>query len=33
MMQRFVEHDPEEQYFTLLEENVDVFRRMAAMDG
>jgi phosphoinositide 3-/4-kinase-like protein len=32
MMQRFVEHDPEEQYFTLLEENVDVFRRMAAFD-
>src|SRR5471030_2850023 len=32
MMQRFVEHDPEEQYFTLLEENVDEFRRMAAFD-
>ncbi|MDQ1477711.1 MAG: hypothetical protein QOE62_2940, partial [Actinomycetota bacterium] len=25
-------HDPEEQYFTLLEDNVDVFRRMAAFD-
>ena len=32
MMQRFVEHDPEEHYFTLLEEHVDAFRRMAAFD-
>ena len=32
MMQRFVEHDPEEHYFTLLEEHADVFRRMAAFD-
>jgi uncharacterized repeat protein (TIGR03843 family) len=32
MMQRFVEHDPEEQYFTLLEKHVDVFLRMAAFD-
>jgi uncharacterized repeat protein (TIGR03843 family) len=32
MMQRFVEHDPEEQYFTLLEEHVDAFVRMAAFD-
>jgi len=32
MMQRFVEHDPEEQYFTLLEEHVDALRRMAAFD-
>jgi uncharacterized repeat protein (TIGR03843 family) len=32
MMQRFVEHDPEEHYFTLLEEHADAFRRMAAFD-
>ncbi len=32
MMQRFVEHDPEEHYFTLLEEHADVFRRMAVFD-
>ncbi|HUI49560.1 MAG TPA: SCO1664 family protein [Acidimicrobiia bacterium] len=32
MMQRFVEHDPEEQYFTLLDTHADVFRRMAAFD-
>src|SRR4051812_3066457 len=32
MMQRFVEHDPEEHYFTLLEQHADVFRRMAAFD-
>ena len=32
MMQRFVDHDPEEQYFTLLEEHLDAFRRMAAFD-
>jgi hypothetical protein len=32
MMQRFVEHDPEEHYFTLLEEHGHAFRRMAAFD-
>jgi len=32
MMQRFVEHDPEEHYFTLLETHADAFRRMAAFD-
>ena len=32
MMQRFVEHDPEEHYFTLLAEHGDAFRRMAAFD-
>jgi uncharacterized repeat protein (TIGR03843 family) len=32
MMQRYVEHDPEEHYFTLLEEHADAFRRMAAFD-
>jgi uncharacterized repeat protein (TIGR03843 family) len=32
MMQRFVEHDPEEHYFTLLDEHGDEFRRMAAFD-
>ncbi|HET9728826.1 MAG TPA: SCO1664 family protein [Acidimicrobiia bacterium] len=32
MMQAFVEHDPEEHYFTLLEEHGDAFRRMAAFD-
>jgi uncharacterized repeat protein (TIGR03843 family) len=32
MMQRFVEHDPEEHYFTLLEEHANAFRRMAAFD-
>jgi Phosphatidylinositol 3- and 4-kinase len=32
MMQRFVEHDPEEHYFTLLEDHADAFRRMAAFD-
>jgi uncharacterized repeat protein (TIGR03843 family) len=32
MMQRFVEHDPEEHYFTLLEAHADAFRRMAAFD-
>ena len=32
MMQRFVEHDPEEHYFTLLEEHTSAFRRMAAFD-
>jgi uncharacterized repeat protein (TIGR03843 family) len=32
MVQRFVEHDPEQHYFTLLEEHGDDFRRMAAFD-
>jgi len=32
MMQRFVHHDPEEHYFTLLAEHPDEFRRMAAFD-
>ena len=32
MMQRFVEHDPEEHYFTLLEDHEDAFRRMAVFD-
>ena len=32
MMQRFVEHDPEEHYFTLLADHGDAFRRMAAFD-
>jgi len=32
MVQRFVEHDPEEHYFTLVEEHGDAFRRMAAFD-
>ena len=32
MVQRFVEHDPEEHYFTLLEQHGDAFRRMAAFD-
>jgi hypothetical protein len=32
MMQRFVEHDPEQHYFTLLEAHEDAFRRMAAFD-
>ena len=32
MMQRFVHHDPEEHYFTLLAEHGDEFRRMAAFD-
>lgn len=32
MVQRFVEHDPEEHYFTLLEQYGDDFRRMAAFD-
>ena len=31
-MQRFVEHDPEEHYFTLLAEHDDDFRRMAVFD-
>ena len=32
MMQRFVHHDPEEHYFTLLADHADEFRRMAAFD-
>jgi uncharacterized repeat protein (TIGR03843 family) len=32
MMQRFVDHDPELHYFTLLERHGDEFRRMAAFD-
>jgi hypothetical protein len=31
-VQRFVEHDPDEHYFTLLEDHVDVFRRFAVFD-
>ena len=31
-LQRFVDHDPEEHYFTLLEENLDRFREFAAFD-
>lgn len=32
MLQRFVEHDPEEHYFTLVDDHGDEFRRMAAFD-
>ena len=32
MVQRFVDHDPEEHYFTLLEENADRFRQFAVFD-
>jgi uncharacterized repeat protein (TIGR03843 family) len=32
MVQRFVEHDPDDHYFTLLEDYGDDFRRMAAFD-
>ncbi len=32
MVQRFVEHDPDDHYFTLLERHGDVFRRFAAFD-
>jgi uncharacterized repeat protein (TIGR03843 family) len=32
MVQRFVEHNPEEHYFTLLEDHPDEFRQMAAFD-
>jgi hypothetical protein len=32
MVQLFVDHDPDEHYFTLLEERPDVFRRFAAFD-
>jgi hypothetical protein len=31
-VQRFVEHDPEEHYFTLLESHLDIFRRFAVFD-
>jgi len=31
-VQRFVEHDPEEHYFTLLEKNLDRFRQFAVFD-
>ena len=32
MMQRFVEHDPDDHYFTLLESHPEEFRRFAAFD-
>jgi hypothetical protein len=32
MMQRFVDHDPEEHYYTLLADHEHAFRRMAAFD-
>jgi uncharacterized repeat protein (TIGR03843 family) len=32
MVQRFVDHDPEEHYFTLLEEHEDRFRQFAVFD-
>jgi uncharacterized repeat protein (TIGR03843 family) len=32
MVQEFVDHDPDEHYFTLLEEHEDVFRRFAVFD-
>jgi hypothetical protein len=32
MVQRFVEHDPDDHYFTLLESHPDDFRRFAAFD-
>ena len=32
MVQRFVEHDPDDHYFTLLESHPDEFRRFAAFD-
>ena len=31
-VQRFVDHDPEEHYFTLLEDHVDAFLRFAVFD-
>ncbi len=31
-VQRFIEHDPEEHYFTLLETHEDVFRKFAVFD-
>jgi uncharacterized repeat protein (TIGR03843 family) len=33
MMQLFVDHDPEEHYFTLLADHQDAFRRMASFDA
>jgi uncharacterized repeat protein (TIGR03843 family) len=32
MVQRFVEHDPDDHYFTLLERHMDDFRRFAVFD-
>jgi uncharacterized repeat protein (TIGR03843 family) len=32
MVQRFIHHDPEEHYFTLLEHHADRFRRFAVFD-
>jgi uncharacterized repeat protein (TIGR03843 family) len=32
MVQRFVDHDPEEHYFTLLAEHADRFRQFAVFD-
>jgi hypothetical protein len=32
MVQQFVDHDPDDHYFTLLESHVDDFRRFAAFD-
>ena len=32
MVQRFVDHDPEEHYFTLLEAHMDDFKRFTAFD-
>jgi hypothetical protein len=32
MVQRFVDHDPEEHYFTLLDEHADRFRQFAVFD-
>jgi uncharacterized repeat protein (TIGR03843 family) len=32
MVQRFVEHDPDDHYFTLLEHHADDFRRFAVLD-
>ena len=31
-VQRFVDHDPDEHYFTLLDEHVDAFREFAVFD-
>jgi uncharacterized repeat protein (TIGR03843 family) len=31
-LQRFIDHDPEEHYFTLLESHTEAFRRFAAFD-
>lgn len=32
MVQRFIDHDPDDHYFTLLESHLDDFRRFAAFD-